>query len=215
MTALYCDTHRAIQAAQGAEKLAGLMEAAIIRTALADEDLPFIASRDFFFLATVDSEGRPTVSYKGGAPGFLRVLDATTLEFPLYDGNGMFLSAGNISATAQIGLLLIDFETPHRLRIQGEARLIDDAHATYPGAKLVIRMALTHVFVNCARYIHRHTRTQNATHVPDAAGHQPVAAWKRIDFVQDSLHPQDQAAASQAGLITREDYEAMLQRGET
>ncbi len=214
MTTLYGETHRAIQDRHESRRLADLLEAAIVRPALNDDDVEFLATRDFFFLATVDPGGRPTVSYKGGAPGFVRVLDMSTLLFPLYDGNGMFLSAGNIDATAQIGLLFIDFETPHRLRLQGEARLVEDGLAEFPGAALLVRATLSHVFVNCGRYIHPHVRTARARHVPDAAGHQPVPAWKRIDIVQDSLPPRDQSPSREAGAITIDEYEAMRKRGE-
>ena len=68
-----------------------------------------------FFLSTVDERGRPTVSYKGGAPGFVRVSAPNELLFPVYDGNGMFLSLGNIASTAQVGLLFISFEPARRL----------------------------------------------------------------------------------------------------
>lgn len=87
-----------------------------------EDEISFIEKRDFLFLSTVDPGGHPTVSYKGGAPGFVAVRD-NTLVFPCYDGNGMFLSGGNLDATAKVGLLFIDFETPRRLRIQGLARL--------------------------------------------------------------------------------------------
>jgi hypothetical protein len=214
MAALYGDTHRAMQDRHETRRLADLLEAAIIRPTLNDDDVEFLASRDFFFLATVDPEGRPTVSHKGGAPGFVRVVDASTLIFPLYDGNGMFLSAGNIGATAHIGMLFIDFETPHRLRLQGEASLVDDERGAFPGAVLLVRVALSHVFVNCGRYIHRHVRTAPARHVPDAAGEQPVPAWKRIDIVQGSLPTRDQGPAGEAGVITIDEYEMMRRRGE-
>jgi predicted pyridoxine 5'-phosphate oxidase superfamily flavin-nucleotide-binding protein len=214
MAALYGETHRAMQDWHETRRLADLLEAAIIRPTLNDDDVEFLASRDFFFLATVDPEGRPTVSHKGGAPGFVRVLDASTLIFPLYDGNGMFLSAGNIGAAAHIGLLFIDFETPHRLRLQGEASLVDAEAGAFPGAVLLVRVALTHVFVNCGRYIHRHVRTAPARHVPDAAGQQPVPAWKRIDIVQGSLPARDQGPADEAGVITIDEYETMRRRGE-
>ncbi|WP_252405354.1 pyridoxamine 5'-phosphate oxidase family protein, partial [Escherichia coli] len=68
----------------------------------------------------------PTVSYKGGGPGFVTVVDAATLAFPGYDGNGMFYSMGNIEGQAKVGLLFIDFETPHRVRVQGHARMLRD-----------------------------------------------------------------------------------------
>src|ERR1035438_10037388 len=66
------------------------------RTAFTADDRAFIESRPLFFLATADAEGRPDCSYKGGAPGFVRVTDASELAFPSYDGNGMFRSLGNV-----------------------------------------------------------------------------------------------------------------------
>jgi len=214
MTSLYGKTHRSLQEQYNSRGLADLLQAAIVRESLSEDDIEFLGARDFFFLASVDPEGRPTVSYKGGDPGFVRVVDAATLLFPLYDGNGMFLSAGNIGSTAQVGLLFIDFETPHRLRVQGEARLVEQGLAEFPGAMLLISVAATHVFVNCGRYIHRHVRTARAVHVPDAEGQQPVPAWKRIDIVQDSLLAADHEQAQAAGLITIEEYDAMRRRGE-
>ena len=54
-----------------------------------------------FFLSTIDQDGRPTVSYKGGDPGFVKVVDSKTIAFPLFDGNGMWYSAGNVVGNAQ------------------------------------------------------------------------------------------------------------------
>ena len=82
-----------------------------------------IESRDMFFLSTIDHQGRPTVSYKGGDPGFVRVIDNKTIAFPCYDGNGMFYSMGNLMGNGQVGMLFIDFEKPHRLRLQGIANV--------------------------------------------------------------------------------------------
>ena len=83
----------------------------------------FIEARAFFFLSTVNGDGHPTVSHKGGAPGFVRVVDPTTIVFPSYDGNGMFLSMGNIANNGRIGLLFMDFNTPHRIRAHANATL--------------------------------------------------------------------------------------------
>ena len=81
-----------------------------------------------FFLATTDAEGCPDCSYKGGDPGFVRVIDERTLVFPSYDGNGMFKSLGNIRANPAVGLLFLNFEEPRRLRVNGTATVsADDA----------------------------------------------------------------------------------------
>jgi predicted pyridoxine 5'-phosphate oxidase superfamily flavin-nucleotide-binding protein len=103
------------------------------------EDADFIERMDMFFLATADAEGCPQCSYKGGEPGFVRVLDPHTLAFPNYDGNGMYLSWGNALVNPQVGLLFIDFvaERPSRLRVEGVASvsLDDELAATWPEAQ--------------------------------------------------------------------------------
>jgi predicted pyridoxine 5'-phosphate oxidase superfamily flavin-nucleotide-binding protein len=95
MSRLYGPNHRALQDRFDMRRLADGVERRIVRTEISEEHRRFIETRDMFWLATVDHEGRPTVSYKGGAPGFVRVLDPTTIAFPSYDGNGMFYSMGN------------------------------------------------------------------------------------------------------------------------
>ena len=178
----------------------------------------FIESRDYFFLSTVDSSGCPTVSHKGGPPGIVTVLDPSTIAFPNYDGNGMFLSMGNIADTAKIGLLFMDFETPNRIRVQATAKVSSDDEllSRYPGANLIVRAHVDKVFINCARYIHKHTRVETSPYVPASDGAQPFPAWKRIDFLQDSLRPEDQGRAElEGGVITEDEYGAKLQAGES
>src|SRR5258707_5432357 len=109
MSKLYDESHRALQRRFDTERLADRIEQRLCRAQLNAEDQTFIASRDLFFLATVDSAGRPTCSYKGGDPGFVRTPDEHTLGFPNYDGNGMYLSMGNVSATAQVCPLFLEF----------------------------------------------------------------------------------------------------------
>ena len=97
-----------------------------------------------FFLATADAEGRPQCSYKGGDPGFVRVLDEHTVAFPNYDGNGMYLSMGNLLVNPQVGMLFVDFtaERPSRLRLNGVASIDerDELAAIWPGAQFVVRV---------------------------------------------------------------------------
>ena len=94
--AMYHEASRALQDAFGSRELADRLEARFRRPAFTEEDGAFIASLRFFFLATADAEGRPDCSFKGGDPGFVRVLAPDLLAFPDYDGNGMFRSLGNI-----------------------------------------------------------------------------------------------------------------------
>src|SRR6185312_7600227 len=87
MSRLYQDQHRALQDRFQSRPMADRIEQIALKTEIGPDEQAFIESRDFFFLTTVDGQGRPTVSYKGGAPGFMRVVDQTHLIFPSYDGN--------------------------------------------------------------------------------------------------------------------------------
>ena len=216
--AFYTDTQKEMQARFDSRALADTVEKAIVRDELEEMHCGFIESRDFFFLSTVDADGSPTVSYKGGEPGLVTVLDASTIAFPNYDGNGMFLSMGNIEASAKIGLLFIDFETPNRIRVQATAALStdDELLERYPGANLIVRARVDKVFVNCARYIHTHERIATSPHVPDSDSVQPFPAWKRIDLVQDSLRTEDRGrATAEGGIITQDEYGELVQTGES
>jgi len=215
-TELYDQSHRALQAEFDTSRLADVMEAGIVSSELSAEQQEFIGGRDFFFLSTIDEGGWPTVSYKGGPVGVVRVIDDTTLAFPVYDGNGMFLSAGNAEAQGKIGLLFIDFETPNRLRVHATASLIRDEESLghFPGALLVVKAAIASVFVNCARYIHKHERVADSPYIPDDAGDQRHPSWKRIDMLQPFLPDSDSGRTEVAGgTISAEVYADHLKSG--
>lgn len=200
MSEFYSDAHRAFQDEHETRHLADRLES-LAHAEFDPQDRAFIESAAMFFLATVDHRGRPTVSYKGGAPGFVRIVAPGTLVFPLYDGNGMFLSLGNISSAAKIGMLFIDFASPRRLRVQGTARAItnDGQHGSYPGAQYVVEVTAEQIFVNCGRYIHKLEGKSLSPHVPDEKGRQPFPAWKRIDLIADSLSEHDRSRVVAAG----------------
>lgn len=207
MSELYGNTHRALQDRHDTRRLADRLES-LARAEFDAGDRELIEAAPFFFLSTVDERGRPTVSYKGGAPGFIRVSGPGELVFPVYDGNGMFLSLGNIESTAQVGLLFISFEAPRRLRVQGEARLCaNEGPHRSPGALYLVHIAASQIFVNCGRYIHKLPTERLSPHVPDAAGEQPFPAWKRLDFIADALSETDQGqVTARGGPIPLADY---------
>jgi predicted pyridoxine 5'-phosphate oxidase superfamily flavin-nucleotide-binding protein len=150
-----------------------------------------------FFLATADGKGAPDCSYKGGRPGFVRVIAPDTLAFPSYDGNGMFKSLGNLLLNPAVGLLFIDFEQPRRLRVTGVATIDpgDPLLPAFDGAQVVVRVRAEHIFPNCPRYIHRMTLQEVSAYAP-APGHvPPVPAWKQMDAFRDYL-PRDEAGPS-------------------
>jgi uncharacterized protein len=199
MSSMYGDEHRELQDRFDSRALADTLEAVTVMPVIDDAAKAFIESRSFFFLSTVDGEGQPTVSYKGGAPGFVRVVDDTTLVFPSYDGNGMYLSMGNIAGQGRIGLLFIDFETPHRIRIHAEATLVTDGELldSYPGADLVVRATVTQSFVNCGRYIPKRAIPEATHHLPDEAGQRAAGR------VEAHRPPAGRAARARSGVGPR------------
>jgi predicted pyridoxine 5'-phosphate oxidase superfamily flavin-nucleotide-binding protein len=199
MSELYGETHRAFQDQHETRRLADRLET-LAHAEFDANDRLFIESATFFFLSTVDERGRPTVSYKGGPPGFVRLTGPAELVFPVYDGNGMFLSLGNIASTAQVGLLFINFESPRRLRIQGVAQVIpNEGPGRSPGALHLVHIAASQVFVNCGRYIHKFEPRRLSPHVPNDSGRQPFPAWKRIDVIADALSDRDKNKVIAAG----------------
>jgi predicted pyridoxine 5'-phosphate oxidase superfamily flavin-nucleotide-binding protein len=193
----YHDGSRRLQDRFDTRRLADRIDERIVRDTIDDDDRAFIEGCDMLFLATADAEGRPQCSYKGGDPGFVRVLDERTIAFPLYDGNGMYLSAGNALVNPHVGLLFVDFERRRRLRLNGLASVADDDPllADYREAQLIARVEATEVFPNCPRYIHEYRLVERSRFVPHEACRTPVPAWKTRDWAHDVL-PRDDPAYS-------------------
>ena len=191
----YHEGSRRLQDRFGTRALADRLAETLAHVDFTDEDRAFIEGRRFFFLATADTEGRPDCSYKGGDPGFVRVLDARTLAFPSYDGNGMYRSLGNVLANPQVGLLFIDFESPRRLRVNGRASVAEDdpLRAQFVGAQLVVRVTAAAIFPNCPRYLHRMEMVERSPYVPCEGQVPPVPNWKKRPEFNAVLPPDDPA----------------------
>jgi len=217
MSKLYKDPHRALQDEFGTRRMADRIEQLGRYDVVGPNEKAFIESRDMFFLATVDVDGCPAVSYKGGDPGFIRVVDEGTIIFPSYDGNGMYLSMGNIASGGEVALLFMDFEKPNRLRLQGRAELSRDPAllAQFQEAELVVKIAVRAVFVNCPRYVHRYEKIAPSRYVPRAGDETPISTWKRVDKIQDTLPERDVAKVAAAGgkLLTAEEWGEMVAAG--
>jgi len=191
--AMYHEGMRSLQDIRETRPLADRLEQVTVRSAFTDEDRAFITSRPMLFVATADSQGRPECSYKGGLPGFVRVLDERTLAFPDYDGNGMYRSWGNVLVNPAVGLLFLDFENQRRLRVNGEATIGSDATllASYPEAQVVVRVRADQIFPNCPRYIHKMQLVEYSTYAPRPNYVPPVPAWKTFDTFRDALPARD------------------------
>lgn len=190
---MFHEQQRTLQDRFDTRRLSDRMQEVVIQSALSPEDQAYIADRNMFFLATVDDQGRPNCSYKGGQRGFVRVLDEKTLAFPLYDGNGMFMSAGNVLANPDVGMLFIDFERQSRVRVNGTASIDfdDPLMAEYPEAQMIVRVAVRETFPNCPRYIHKMQQVEESAFVPRADCTTPAAQWKSLALVADVLPAQD------------------------
>jgi len=180
MSSFYHDGNRQLQERFDTGRLANLLEERAVSDTIGENDKAFIEARDMFFLATCDADGRPNCSYKGGDPGFVRVIDEHTVAFPNYDGNGMYLSMGNVLKNPSVGLLFIDFENQHRMRLNGVAAIDehDPLMAEYPEAQFIVRVRAQQVFPNCPRYIHRYQLVERSTYVPRSGCETPVPDWK-------------------------------------
>jgi predicted pyridoxine 5'-phosphate oxidase superfamily flavin-nucleotide-binding protein len=195
MTEMFHDGSRHLQDRFDSRRLADRIEAKLVSDTIGPHDRAFIEARDMFFLATADEEGRPNCSYKGGDAGFVRVIDERTIAFPNYDGNGMYLSMGNVLKNPNVGLLFIDFEGRNRLRLNGVASIDeqDPFMAHYPEAQFIVRVRAQEVFPNCPRYIHRMRVVEHSAFVPREACQTPAPDWKRSDWAKDALPANDPA----------------------
>ncbi len=216
MSRLYGDNHRALQMAFDTRGLADRVEAITVKPEVDDMAKGFIESRDMFFLTTIDHKGRPTVSYKGGTPGFVRVVDNATLLFPSYDGNGMYLSMGNISGQPEIGMLFIDFEKPFRLRLQGRAELIVAGPELdlFKEAEMVVKVSVHETWMNCPRYIHRYQKVEASRYAPGVEAETPFCEWKRIDGLQDVVRPAEREKVAEIGTTTIDDWMGKVMTGD-
>jgi predicted pyridoxine 5'-phosphate oxidase superfamily flavin-nucleotide-binding protein len=189
---LYHEGNRSLQDQFDSRRISDRLEEKLARTAFTDDDKTFIEGAIYFFLATADADGRPDCSFKGGAPGFVRVTGPSELAFPDYDGNGMFKSLGNLQVNRSVGLLFIDMhERPRRLRVNGTATVSrhDPLLGRTLGAQMIVRVAARAIFPNCPRYIPKLQLTEPSIYVPKAGSEPPEPAWKGFDSFKDVLHP--------------------------
>jgi len=192
----YHDGNRQLQDRFDTRRLADHLTGRVTET-IGESQKEFIEKADMFFLATCDHRGLPTCSYKGGDPGFVRVLDERWLAFPNYDGNGKFQSMGNLLKNPNVGMLFVDFEGQQRLRLQGIATILDDDEllSEYPEAQFVIRVQATEVYTNCPRYVHKYQLVERSVFVPRQGLETPVPEYKKREDLQEFLPARDRRPA--------------------
>lgn len=188
----YHDGMRQLQDAQRTRALADRLTQVTLHERFTPEDQAFIEQCCMVFVATADADGRPDCSYKGGVPGFVRVVDEQTLVLPDYDGNGMYRSWGNVLVNPSVGLLFLDFEQGARIRVNGEAevRENDPLLKTFPGAMFTVHVTARQIFPNCPRYLHRMKLEQYSVNAPQEGHVPPAAEWKSYEIFRDAV-PED------------------------
>ena len=205
MSDIYRESHRQLQDAYDTRRLADRLNESLLHDTIRPSDKDFIERMDMFFLATVDERGHVNCSYKGGEPGFVRVVDERTIAFPNYDGNGMYLSMGNIREARQVGMLFIDFENQGRMRLNGEATIHfdDPLLRDLPEAQFMVRVQAREIFPNCPRYIHKMKLVERSRFVPKNGCETPVPDWKKGDWVSDTLPASDPSHDPKRKVIDR------------
>jgi len=118
---------KAIQSRKGSrEAYARVEDRGGWRTEIDDDLAAFIGQQTSFFLATASAEGQPYIQHRGGPAGFIKILDKSTLAFADFAGNRQYITQGNLSENPKAYIFLIDYVYRRRIKLWGEAKVIED-----------------------------------------------------------------------------------------
>ena len=190
---MYGEGARALQDEFDSRRLADLLAEVTVHGALDQGDIELVRDQSAVWVATVDADGWPDVSYKGGNPGFVKVIDPSELQLPIYNGNGMWRTLGNVRDNGRVALLFVDQARPWRMRVHGIGAVLTDPAAVeaFHGAEAVLRVQVARVFPNCGRYIHQDGGI--SPFVPQPGSEPPVPEWKQLPFLREVLPANDPA----------------------
>lgn len=156
---------KAIQTAKGSRGTYANVERGYgWETVITDELAGFLAELDMFYLATANAEGQPYVQYRGGRPGFLKVIDDRTLGFADFGGNRQYITLGNLAENPKAFIFLMDYIDQRRIKLWGRARVVEDdaalieqlRDADYPAKpERAILFEIDAWDMNCRQHIHR------------------------------------------------------------
>ena len=156
---------KAIQAEKGSrDSYAKMEQRGGWKTTVTPELQTFISQLDMFYLGTASVQGQPYIQYRGGAPGFLKVIDEKTVGFADFGGNQQFISLGNLSENPKAFIFLMDYVHSRRIKLWGNAKVVegDDAleerlrNQDYPGrVERVILFEIEAWDINCPQHIHK------------------------------------------------------------
>ena len=123
----FTPTVKAVQARKGSrDGYAAMERRGGWRTAITPDLAAFIGDQTSVFLATANAAGQPYIQHRGGPAGFLQVLDERTIAFADFSGNRQYITSGNLADNPKAYLFLIDYANRRRVKIWGEARVVDD-----------------------------------------------------------------------------------------
>ena len=188
----YHDQMRMLQDRYEGRAVADRLEEHRMHNRFTEDDRRIIETAPFFFLAT-SSATCVDCSFKGGAPGFVQVLNDTELAWPVFDGIRMYRSLGIIAESGRVGLLFLRFDgqrfdgSAARMRVNGRASVdsSSEALAGLPGAKRLVRVAVEHIFPNCPRYIPKMELEEPSIYAPREGHTPPEPEWKQKEMVKD------------------------------
>lgn len=186
---MYHDGHRELQDRYDGRRMADALEKHRRFSEFREQDVSFIESAEFFFIATAHAQS-VDCSFRGGAPGFVRVTGPASLEWSDYDGNSMYRSLGNALKSPRIGLLFVEFGAqPKRLRVNGVCALVDGL--TSDGHKMIVQVEADEIFPNCPRYIPDLTKAAASSYIPDGSGVSVKPDWKNAEDLCEALPKND------------------------
>lgn len=189
VTSMFHEGHRELQDKFDGRRIADALEKHRRLDAFGADELGFIENAEFFFIATAHDES-VDCSFRGGAPGFVRVTGPTRLEWTELDGNSMYRSLGNVLRSPRLGLLFIAFgPQPRRLRVNGQATLIEGE--AQEGHKITVRVDADEIFPNCPRYIPNLSKVADSDFLPDETGVGAKPGWKDMEDLREALPKND------------------------
>ena len=157
------------------------------------DEKELIENSKFFFIAS-SWNGYIDCNIKSGDPGFIKIIDDNVIEYPEYDGNSMYRTAGNISKNPNVALLFVNFDgKTRRIRINGHASIYRDKASLrkHFGAKFVIRIKCE-IYPNCPRYVPNLENKIPSPHIPrEGKGTPPSPEWKQRDYIKNILPKDD------------------------
>ncbi len=164
-------------------------------TSVTPELAEFMAGLDMFYLGTANSAGQPYIQYRGGSPGFLKVLDDHTLGFADFGGNRQYITLGNLSENPQAFIFLMDYANRRRVKLWGHARVVENdpalldklADPDYPGnVERAIIFSIAAWDMNCHQHIHRRYSQRQVQPIIEELQHRISELEKQLAEAHDT-----------------------------